>query len=366
MDHRILLSRLEQYVGISGVALSWFRSYLADCSFAYQLGEFFSTTAPLSCGVPQGSILGPVLFLLYMLPLGEILSTHNIPFHCYADDVQLYLPLKADGQVALQSLLACLTNIKEWMGANFLSLNERKSEIVVFSRNTSALSNDVLGPLAANIRPSAKNLGVIFDSAFKFERQVSAVVRNSFFHLRTLAKTKCYLSPSDLGRVIHAFITTRLDYCNGLYMGIDQSQLRRLQLVQNAAARLLTNTKKYDHITPVLASLHWLPIRYRIEFKLLLYTFKSLHGLAPTSLSELLHHHTPTRALRPADQLLLEVPRSRLKTRGDRAFSVVAPKLWNALPLDIRAAQSLGVFKSLLKTHLYSILMLPKICGCSF
>ena len=132
VDHRILLSRLEQYVGLSGVALSWFQSYLSDRSFSVQLGDFFSSAAPLTCGVPQGSILGPILFLLYMLPLGEILATHNISFHCFADDVQLYLPLKGDGQVALHSLLDCLDDVRKWMGANFLNLNESKTEVAFF------------------------------------------------------------------------------------------------------------------------------------------------------------------------------------------------------------------------------------------
>ena len=355
VDHRILLSRLEQYVGLSGVALSWFQSYLSDRSFSVQLGDFFSSAAPLTCGVPQGSILGPILFLLYMLPLGEILATHNISFHCFADDVQLYLPLKGDGQVALHSLLDCLDDVRKWMGANFLNLNESKTEVAFFGNPPPAFSTNALGPLAVNIRPTVKNLGVIFDGAFKFESQVSAVVRNSFYHLRTIAKTKAYLSHSDLERVIHAFITSRLDYCNALYTGIDQSQLRRLQLVQNSAARLLTCTRKRDHITPALTSLHWLPVRFRIDFKLLLITYKSLNGLAPSYLSDLIHFHSPSRALRSSDLLLLDVPRSRLKTRGDRAFAVAAPRLWNSLPPNIRAAKSLDIFKSLVKTHLFSL-----------
>ena len=131
-------------------------------------------------------------------------------------------------------------------------------------------------------------------------------------------------------------------------------QLRRLQLVQNAAARLLTCTKKQKHITPVLASLHWLPVRFRIDFKILLLVFKSLHGLAPPYLSEMLSTRTPARSLRSSNQLLFEVPRSRLKSRGDRAFSVVAPKLWNALPLHVRVADSVDCFKSRLKTHFFS------------
>ena len=194
-----------------------------------------------------------------------------------------------------------------------------------------------------------------FDSNFKFDKQISLVVKNSFFHLKILSKVKGYLSRKDLETVIHAFINSRLDYCNSLYVGLDQSLLHRLQLVQNAAARLLTGKRKKNHISPVLASLHWLPVSFRIDFKILLFVFKALNGLAPQYLSELLHCHAPTRALRSANQLLLVVPKTRLKTKGDRAFGVAAPRLWNSLPWHIHSAESIEVFKSYLKTHFFSL-----------
>ena len=164
-----------------------------------------------------------------------------------------------------------------------------------------------------------------------------------------------YLPQKQLEMLIHAFISSRLDYCNSLLIGIDQASLRRLQLVQNAAARLLTSTKKREHITPVLASLHWLPVKFRIDFKVLLFVFKSLHSLSPSYLSELIKPYVPNRALRSADQMLLEPLPTILRSRGDRAFAAAGPELWNSLPLPIRLAQSLGSFKSLLKTHLFSI-----------
>ena len=200
-----------------------------------------------------------------------------------------------------------------------------------------------------------KNLGFIFNSNFKFSKQISSTVKNSFFHLRLLAKIKPYLPIKQFETVIHAFITSRLDYCNALYYGIDLSSLKRLQLVQNSAARLLTGTKKRNHITPVLASLHWLPVKYRIDFKILLFAFKSINGLAPSYLTDLVKRYDPPRALRSADQsLLTPYPDLTLITRGDRAFAVAAPELWNNLPLHVKTAQSLDIFKSRLKTYLFS------------
>ncbi len=170
-----------------------------------------------------------------------------------------------------------------------------------------------------------------------------------------MAKVKHFLSSKDLEIVIHALISSRLDYCNYLYIGLPQSTLSRLQMVQNAAARFLTGTKKRDHITPVLASLHWLPIKLRVDFEVLLFAYKALHNSAPDYICDLIKPYTASRSLRSSDQLLLSVPRSRCKTKGDRAFSVMAPKLWNSLPLNIRASPSLDAFKSSLKTYLYSL-----------
>ena len=127
-----------------------------------------------------------------------------------------------------------------------------------------------------------------------------------------------------------------------------------LQVVQNSAARLLTNSRRFYHITPILATLHWLPVSFRIDFKILLMTFKALQGLAPSYISDMLKPYRPARSLRSSGRALLEVPRTNLATMGDRAFAARAPRLWNALPVDLRLANSVSSFKSLLKTYLYT------------
>ena len=153
--------------------------------------------------------------------------------------------------------------------------------------------------------------------------------------------------------MIHTYVTSRLDNGNCLLCGISDDLLTKLQRVQNAADRLITKTKKHDHITAVLIDLHWLPIKQRIEYKLLLLTFRSLHGLAASHITDLLIRYEPTRALRSADAHLLEVPPCRLRTQEEKAFSSAAPRLWNNLPLAIRTTDSLNSFKTPLKTFLF-------------
>lgn len=179
------------------------------------------------------------------------------------------------------------------------------------------------------------------------------ICRTGFYHLRNIAIIRKFLSYKHCEILIHAFVTTRLDYCNSLLSGLPQYLIEKLQYVQNSAARLLTQTRKYEHITPVLMDLHWLPVSERIDFKVLCITFKALHGLVPLYLQETLTVYTPTRLLRSSNKRLLVVPKYRLKTYGMRAFSVMAPLLWNKLPENIRTIDSLDNFKSSIKTFLF-------------
>ena len=196
------------------------------------------------------------------------------------------------------------------------------------------------------------------DFVFFYLGNNTDICKSCYFNIRNIYRIRKFLSTEDTKILVNAFVTSRLDNCNSLLYGLPHGLLHKLQLVQNCAARLILGGYKYDHITPLLRELHWLPVEHRIVFKLLLLTFKALNDLAPCYISKLLHLYTPNRLLRSSSKLQLQVPRSNLKTYGDRAFSVCAPKLWNCLPDFIRRSPSVSTFKSSLKTYLLNVILL--------
>ena len=244
-----------------------------------------------------------------------------------------------------------------YLTTNLLKLNSKKTEIMVMGPKVQLqrMGDLLLQVDGCSITPSpeVRNLGVILDSTLSFESHIKSVTKSAFFHLRNISRLRPSLSESVAETLIHSFVSSRLDYCNAILFGLPDSTLDRLQYVQNSAARVLTRTRRWEHITPTLKRLHWLPVNFRITYKLLLLTYKALHNQAPQYLTDLLDDYTPALNLRSADLELLAVPTSNRKKLGDRAFSVAAPTLWNSLPLAIRQLPTLDSFKSALKTHLF-------------
>ena len=217
-----------------------------------------------------------------------------------------------------------------WLRTSLIKLNGDRTELLVLTarqRPEPPLDSIKIGAGIIKASKSAKNIGVWLDSVLSMDVQINNICKTAFFHLRNIAKIRKFLTHRQCEILIHAFISSKLDYCNILLSGLQQSQINRLQHVQTSAARLLTATSRYDHVTPVLRSFHWLPVSARIDFKILLLVFKVLNGLGPLYLSELLEPYIPKRNLRSSKKKLLIVSKCNLKTYGYRAFSHRAPTL---------------------------------------
>ena len=189
------------------------------------------------------------------------------------------------------------------------------------------------------------------DCHLKMDEHVSQICRTAYYHLHNIRRVRHYITTEAAEMLVHAFVTTKLDLNNALLYGITEGLLDKVQRVQNTAARIVTRSSKYCRLTSLLRSLHWLPVRYRIQYKINLLTYKALNGLAPCYLADLIHKHIPSRDLRSSTTYRLEVPLTKLVTVGDRAFSKSAPDLWNDLPLELQHSASLSSFMRQLKIH---------------
>ena len=203
----------------------------------------------------------------------------------------------------------------------------------------------------------AQNLGVLFDENVTLLPHINNTCKIAFYYIHNIRKIRKYLSVETTRTVVHAVVIGRVDYCNSLLYGLSMKSISKLQRVQNAAARLITNTTRYDHVTPVLRSLHWLAVTERVTFEILTLSFKAIHGLVPGYIQSLVTLQCPSRysLRRNNERFLKPYGKKTLKTLGDRAFAVAAPHLFNALPRYIRDEDNFNRFKALVKTFLFNI-----------
>ena len=358
IDHLVLINRLKNCLGVTDQALSWFKSYLSNRTSSVMVSGERSTAQPLNIGVPQGSVLGPILFTCYTIPLGQVIAKHGLQRHLYADDTQMYISFDqpTDMDATLDTLENCLEDVRTWMHQNFLKLNDEKTEFMILSKKQCSMDSPVtikMGQSTVRSVDKVKNLGVIFDNNLTMECQIANIRKQCFHQIYNIAHIRRYLSHSAIRTLVQANITSRLDYANGLLYGLPQKDLTKLQTVQNTAARLIVKASRRAHITPILLDLHWLPVEYRIRYKILTLTYKSIHQQSPPYLQNLIKHRTSSRTLRSNSKRLLVQPAYNLKSYGLRSFQVAAAAEWNILPDYVRYATSLDSFKSSLKTHFF-------------
>ena len=360
IDHEVMLNILQYNIGVTGSALAWFTSYLTDRNQYVKVNRTLSKPRDLPYGVPQGSVLGPVLFSLYTQPLQSVIEDFGISYHLYADDTQLYMafnPKSTDSASdMMQTIDSCTTSISTWMRTHFLKLNCDKTELLIITKpSLKGYRLPSLDICESSISSSieVKDLGVYFDSALDMQAHVKYVCKKAYHQLFLIRQVRKFINEDAARQLVNTNVTTLLDYCNAVLIGLPASEIDRLQKIQNYAARIIKQVPRYSHITPVLKELHWLPIKFRIEYKIIMMTFKALNGLAPQYIEDLVTKYQPSRNLRSMNAGKLVQPPHKNDAYGGRSFEVVAPMLWNGLTPSLRRITSLPVMKTSLKTHLF-------------
>ena len=354
IEHSILLNILQQDFRVVGTALNWFHSSLSGRKQHILVADKTSDDFNLTCGVPQGSCIGPILFTLYVSCLFNITSQHLPSVHGYAYDTQIYLsfrPCSIHSEINAVSVIEkCIADVRSWFIGNRLMINDGKTDFLIIGTcqqlEKTSIESIIIGDTVIKPLESVRNLGSWFDAHMRMNVHIGKICSKAFRGLYNIRQIRKFLTVQSTKTLIHAFVSLHLHYCNAYLFGLPKYHLDCLQKVQNATDRVIFQIVKFDHITPTLINLHWLPATFRVQFKLLLFVYKSLHNQSPSYIKDLLSlKPAPYYALRSSAQSLLFIPKVNCSTLGDRAFAHAAPVLWNSLPLTIRTSSSLAIFK---------------------
>ena len=360
VDHNKLINILANELNIRGTALKWFKSYLSNRSQRVYVNGHFSEPLELSFGVPQGSVLGPILFNIYVKSLADVFSISGFNTLSYADDNSGYqvFSISSSNTVFTESIPNLLSNISNWMEDYYLKLNEDKTKVIVFGSRSfkSSLQTDRLTTANGEVIEfveKVKYLGVHLDDSLSMQQHINKITSHCYSNLRKIKCIRSLLSQPQCELLVNATVTSRLDYCNALFFNLSWSnRLSKLSKVQNYASKIILQRGRHQGLpfNHRLSMLHWLPIKQRIVYKVLLLVFKCMIEKAPFPLIALIANNNNSRHNNTLSTRLF-YPSSSI---GQRAFSYYAPKLWNSLPLQLRNVELLPEFKAKLKTHLFS------------
>ena len=362
IDHTILVHRLHTDFGFTYTALQWFSSYLTNRTHYVSLCNNCSDFAPVHSVVPQGSVLGPMLFTMFIKPLSAIIDSHSIIHHSFDDDLQLQMSAPPDRiSELLHSMQSCISDVKAWATANMLKLYDSKTELMlVTSKRSKHLHNlptsITIGNAQIPFKQSVKNLGFTLDCHLTMNANVSNIARTCYFEQSRLASMRRFLTSTATATLVSAFVLSRIDYCNSLLFVSTNDVTSHLQRIQNYAARVIFRLPMSSSITIHLKSLHWLPVKVRSTYKIACLCYHCHSSTAPSYVTDMLHKkplHTRNTRSSAYTMPLLNRPAHSKATLGDRSFCFASSSVWNSIPNDVRCAPSLSSFKSRLKTYLF-------------
>jgi hypothetical protein len=344
VNHQILLSKLVS-LNFSRPVIDWFHSYLTGRKHCVKTDLGQSIWRDIECGVPQGSVLGPLLYSMYIYDIKKCFKFCN--YHLYADDLQLYIRCKpSDINDSIKLINDDLCRLFKWCTDHCLKINPAKSQAIIFSKNEinhQLLDNIVINGEIVPFVGKVKNLGLLFDCGLSWTNQISAICQRIYFGLHRLYKFRAMTPIETRVRLVNTLLLPLFDYCIVICCNMDVAAINRLQVVQNNCLRYIFNIKRYEHITPYYCKLGWLKIRERIDMQILLYTHKILNGYAPPYLSSFLTvmgdvHCRVTRS----HKFYLQAPGKQIP---DKSFSVYAYRLWNNLQPSICNINNTSTFR---------------------
>ena len=353
LSHEILLNKIQAY-GIKGNSFSWFQSYLSQRSHFVKTNNILSSTTPVEIGVPQGTVLGPALFLLFVNDLLLTLENNVCKIYMYADDITIYCS-SSNLTAAEENLQNTINLIQSWFQSNKLLLNPKKSTVMLIGsrqRVYDQILNITINGVKLEQKDSTKLLGVLIDKHLTWTNNSESLARDLSRRLPLLNRLSYILPRKSLKIVYNCLFQSKIDYCLTVWGHCSKKNLNLIQKIQNRAARIITlNTRNNDVRTSnLLKELGWMSILNRLKYFMSLLVYKCIHGLAPCYLSGRLTfsnsiHSYNTRFANDHNLIYPKTSTSYYKS----SFDYQAPSIWNNIDSTLKTIDSIQCFKTKLK-----------------
>ena len=356
IDHEILMTKLSFIYNFSQLALSWFKSYLTNRKQKIITSDTHSNWISVLCGVPQGSILGPLLFSLYINDLPKNISASK--YHLYADDVQCYISSTPSTIVSsLQCLNTDIKNVCTLAREHGLQINAAKSKFIIIgsrkvlsSINTADIPGLVVNGVRVPISESVTNLGLCINKHLTWTEHVNNICRKTYGALHSLRRLKNLLPESVKATLVQSLVISQVDYCDVAYIDLTEDLAKRLQRIQNACVRFVFNAKYFDHLSHLYRKLGWFDLRMRRRLHALNLLYKLIKIKKPSYLSSRFKFLSDTNSLntRSKGNMVLSV-QTHKSDHYSKSFTVYTTRAWNEIPEHIRDSGSIASFKSKVK-----------------